>query len=108
LDNSVNSIYCIIIAIWSTLVVEVWKRRECEIAHIWNMADYEAEDAVRKDYDSNINQDLFSRTVKHTSFISTSLRRGSTNPPLNISAIVIVSLVFWGYISYERPNRLDL
>jgi hypothetical protein len=36
------------------VVVEVWKRRESEIAHMWNMTDYSAEDAVRKEYDSNI------------------------------------------------------
>jgi hypothetical protein len=24
-------------AIWSTVMIEVWKRREHEIAHLWNM-----------------------------------------------------------------------
>ena len=37
-DTPFNCIYSLVMALWSTLFVEVWKRRECEIAHIWGVS----------------------------------------------------------------------
>jgi hypothetical protein len=31
-------------------MIEVWKRRECEIAHIWNMQNYVGRDSEKNDY----------------------------------------------------------
>jgi len=40
LDNPFNCLYCLILAVWSTVFLEVWKRKESELAHIWNMTGY--------------------------------------------------------------------
>lgn len=40
-DTPYNGIYSLIMAIWSTLFIEVWKRREAELASIWRMENYE-------------------------------------------------------------------
>jgi Calcium-activated chloride channel len=41
IDTPYNGIYSLIMAIWSTLFVEVWKRREAELANLWRMENYE-------------------------------------------------------------------
>ena len=41
IDTPYNGIYSLIMAIWSTLFVEVWKRREAELASMWRMENYE-------------------------------------------------------------------
>lgn len=33
-------IYAILLAMWSTLFIESWKRRENELSFIWDMHDY--------------------------------------------------------------------
>lgn len=40
LDNPYNCLYCIILAVWMTVFIEMWKRRESEIAHMWNMTEH--------------------------------------------------------------------
>ena len=42
-DTPYNCIYSLIMAVWSTVFVEVWKRREYEIAHIWKTGNIENE-----------------------------------------------------------------
>ena len=43
-DNPFNCLYCIIMAVWSTIFIEVWKRREFEIGLLWNMNTFKGED----------------------------------------------------------------
>lgn len=52
LDNIWNCLYCILLALWSTIMYEMWKRKEHEIAHLWNMKDYIGNDSERPDYKS--------------------------------------------------------
>lgn len=40
LDNPYNCLYCIILAVWMTVFIEMWKRRQSEIAHMWNMTEH--------------------------------------------------------------------
>jgi hypothetical protein len=54
LDNPFNCLYCLILAVWSTVFIEVWKRREHEIAHLWNMSGYKGNDAEMPDYRADL------------------------------------------------------
>jgi len=36
-DNLYNPFFAIIMAFWSTIFVEAWKRKQSEIAHLWDM-----------------------------------------------------------------------
>jgi hypothetical protein len=38
-DSPYNCLYSLFMALWSTLLMEAWKRRQHEIAHLWNMSD---------------------------------------------------------------------
>lgn len=54
IDNVWNSLYCIILAIWSTIMIEMWKRKEHEIAHMWNMKGYVGNDSERPEFKSEL------------------------------------------------------
>lgn len=40
-DTPYNCLYSLFMAVWSTIFVELWKRREHEISHIWRMGNFE-------------------------------------------------------------------
>jgi hypothetical protein len=39
IDSPYNCLYSLVMSVWSTVLMEIWKRRQNEIAHIWNMND---------------------------------------------------------------------
>jgi hypothetical protein len=39
-DDMGNAYYCIVIAVWCTLFVESWKRKQNVIANMWLMRDF--------------------------------------------------------------------
>jgi len=45
-----NSIYSILIALWTTLMCESWKRKESLLANKWLVRDYNSVALERKDY----------------------------------------------------------
>ena len=40
-DSPYNCLYSLLMALWSTAFMEVWKRREAEISNMWRMENYE-------------------------------------------------------------------
>ena len=77
--------------------MEVWKRREAELAHIWKMNDYVGNDAERPDYKFEYLVDPVTTRKKKVSFINSYLRRIFLEIP-----IVTISLAFviGVYIAY--------
>lgn len=49
-DNPFNCLYCIIMAIWSTVMIEVWKRRENELVHIWGVKNFKGDESEMPDF----------------------------------------------------------
>lgn len=79
--------------------MEVWKRREHELAHIWKMKDYVGNDAERPDFKFEYVVDPITNHHKKVSFINSYLRRLFVEFP-----IIIVSLgaVIGCYIAYFK------
>lgn len=50
-DNKWNIIYCIFLAMWSTIFVESWKRKQSEFAFIWNMDGFIRKDDERQNFE---------------------------------------------------------
>ncbi|XP_017776101.1 PREDICTED: anoctamin-3-like [Nicrophorus vespilloides] len=49
-DNSANIIYSILMSFWSTIFMQLWKRREIELRFKWNLMTVEANTATRLQY----------------------------------------------------------
>lgn len=45
-----NAIYCIFIAAWGTVYLEIWRRRESSLAIKWGMMDYEEDEVARPQF----------------------------------------------------------
>eukprot|EP00942_MAST-04A_sp_MAST-4A-sp1_P000583 g583.t1 len=54
IKESVESQWCIyyavLVAVWGTLIVEKWKRKQAELSFKWDMADFEKEETIRDDF----------------------------------------------------------
>ena len=42
--------YAVLVAVWGTLIVEKWKRKQAELSFKWDMADFEKEETIRDDF----------------------------------------------------------
>jgi len=100
LDTPLCVVYCIILALWATIMMEVWKRREYELAHIWNMSGYVGNDSEKTDFKYEYVIDPITKDYKKKSFINTYLRRLLIELPTIIFCMASVVAVFIGYMRY--------
>ncbi|XP_064628631.1 anoctamin-4-like isoform X6 [Lineus longissimus] len=54
-DNGATVFFAIFMALWATLFLEFWKRREKEIQYDWDVADFEEEEeTIRPEYEATV------------------------------------------------------
>jgi hypothetical protein len=104
IDNEWNCLYCIILAIWSTVMVEVWKRRECEIAHYWNMTNYKGDDSERPQYVADVAIDVKQKSTVKINVIDTHLRKIYGEIPTIIVGCCAIGVAFWVYFTISQDN----
>ena len=106
IDNPFNLLYCLILAIWSTVMIEVWKRVQNEIAFMWSMTNFSEEEQVMADYRADYVPDPKFYQVLKISFLNTLLRRVTGEFPIIIIAVAIVVGCFYGEttIKLEHPK----
>lgn len=92
-------------AVWSTIFIEVWKRREYEIAHMWNVSDYKGEDVQRAEFKADYIIDNEERTIKKSNITNTYLRRITGELPSIIVSIAAVVGCFIGYYKFQTDNQ---
>lgn len=49
-DNEVTPFYALFICVWSTILLEAWKRQNMTYNHAWGMLDFEATESVRSEW----------------------------------------------------------
>lgn len=104
LDVPYNSIYCVVLAIWSTIMIEMWKRKENEIAHIWHMKDYKGNDAERPDFKADYVIDPQTKMVKKRSYTNSYIRRIFIEFPTILISIACVVGCFVGFRYFEEKH----
>ena len=62
-DTFLNCVYSLFIALWTTLFVESWKRKENYLANRWLVRDYEATSFDRDQFKACLNIDTQLRTI---------------------------------------------
>lgn len=103
-DTPYNCLYSLIMAVWSTIFVEVWKRREHEIAHLWRMENFENErqEDDRPDFRAELMIDYRVRSARKKNITNSYLRRLTDELPAVIFGIGAVVGCFIGYRSYRN------
>ena len=43
-------VYCIIVAVWTTLYMESWKRKNAVLSYVWDVTDFEEEEDPRPEF----------------------------------------------------------
>jgi hypothetical protein len=65
LDSPYNCLYSLFMAVWSTVLMEIWKRRQNEIAHMWNTSKtYLMDDVQRSEFKADYIIDTEYNKVK--------------------------------------------
>ncbi|CAE1316960.1 unnamed protein product [Acanthosepion pharaonis] len=49
-DNDITPYFALIICLWGTIFMEVWKRKSAELAHQWDVVNYEALEPNRPEF----------------------------------------------------------
>ena len=101
LETPFNFVYAIFLAIWATVMMEVWKRRESELAHIWRMKGYVGNDAERPDFKYEYVVDKVTSKHKKVSFINSYLRRVLVELPVIILSYGTCIGIYIGYYYWD-------
>lgn len=48
--------YCMVVAVWTTLFGEGWKRQNAVLSHVWDVEDFEEEEDPRPEYLANFHR----------------------------------------------------
>jgi hypothetical protein len=100
-DTPYNCLYSLIMALWSTIVIEVWKRRQNEIAHLWNATDkIKCEDFQMPEFKADPDIQSNENRVKFINTASSHMRRLYTEIPIVILSIGCVVGCFIGIQIY--------
>ena len=57
-------IYCLVVATWTTVYMESWKRKNATLAYIWDVADFKEEEDPRPEFIKNFNSGIWRASKK--------------------------------------------
>jgi len=97
-DTPYNCLYSLVMAVWSTVLIEVWKRRQNEIAHLWNMneANVKRQDYIIPEFTADPVIDSEENMVRKINPANSYLRRIYTEIPTVLLSIGCVIACFVG------------
>ncbi|CAH1799995.1 unnamed protein product, partial [Owenia fusiformis] len=55
-DNPSTVFFAAFMALWATVFLEFWKRKQAEIEYDWDVADYEFEEHVRPEFEAKVTR----------------------------------------------------
>jgi Calcium-activated chloride channel len=71
IDTPYSCLYCLVMAVWSTVLMEVWKRRQNEIAHLWNVANLNKSSEERDEFKADLMIDNELHSVRRINTVHT-------------------------------------
>lgn len=97
IDHYLLPLYTVLISIWMTLMNQLWKRRQSELVHLWNMSDFRAKAVERVDYKYELVVDIRNGGLIKQSYIRSGLRTILFSTPMVIFAFGLVIAAFIGF-----------
>ncbi|XP_041114589.1 anoctamin-10-like isoform X3 [Polyodon spathula] len=107
LDNDATPVFALIVCLWGTVFLELWKRKTATLAHKWKVKDYESNEPDRTEFvGSKIKKDLV--TGAQIMYYPTKLRYMkifvSFSVLLLLVGLVLVSV--FGVVVYKTVTRI--
>jgi hypothetical protein len=104
-SNSIFPTYAVMYLIWSTLFVEMWKRKISEITHKWGVNDISNERELRSEFKGDeYYKDLNGKLEKHYE-TSKTIFLFLLNVPIIIGLLAAVILIFQYGINFENMYK---
>lgn len=103
MDSPWNCLYSLWMAVWSTVFVEAWKRRESEIRHMWNMEGFSTQKNQEARYAFK-TETLIDHRLKDSmkvNAIDTGARVMLAGAPVTLLGMAAIVGCFIGYTSYQ-------
>jgi anoctamin-10 len=92
-------------ALWSTLFLEKWKRRESELRFCWDMHNYKAREPERVMYTGTFTLNPITKSVMMFDSFTTFKRRLIAELPIILFGFAIVALVFYTFFLWSRMYK---
>ena len=85
-------VFAVVVALWATVALEMWKRKEAEVAFRWGMSDYERQEEVRPEYraDKRCKVARDAVTAKDTIYFPPAARARTQVLSLSITLTLVV------------------
>lgn len=111
IDQYLVPIYCLIVSLWITLMNQEWKRRETELAHIWNMTTYRKHSRERNDYKYEYTISIETGEATKKSSIRPTVRKIFFSLPMILFGLTLIAVAFivfrmWGNMSTSYMNSI--
>ena len=104
IDTPVNCLYCLMMAVWSTILMELWKRRQNEIAHIWGVRSYKSNENIRPEFKADLSIDSGTKKVRLINTAHTQSRRIFGEIPIaSISVSAVIACAVGSYV-YQQVH----
>lgn len=104
IDTPYNFIYCILMAVWSTVLMEVWKRRQNEISHMWNMNINKNDDSERPQFNADLVPNSTNRSISKVNTVNSYFRKVFGQIPVIVISISIVIGCFIENYIYQKDH----
>lgn len=107
IDSPYNCLYSLVMSVWSTVLIEIWKRRQNEIAHLWNMTEgsTSVNQQERSEFKADIEIDAKNRVAKRVNTVRTTIRRVYGEVPIVSISVSIVIGCFVGNYLYNKKFK---
>ncbi|CAK9298486.1 unnamed protein product [Gordionus sp. m RMFG-2023] len=103
-DNPATIAFAIFMSFWSTLFLELWKRKQNELAWDWDTKDFEEEEIVRPEYETQVKtlrKNPITNTLEpYLPLYSKALRLMGAAITVLTFLVVVIGVVF-GIILYK-------
>lgn len=107
IDTPWTCLYCIVMAIWSAALMEAWKRRQNELAHIWEMTSIENDQTVRPEFKADVVISSKTKSIRSVNTANTRTRRLLTEVPITLLSVGTVIACFIGNSIYIQTHTSD-
>ena len=93
-DNSLSPILGIIITIWLSITVQIWKRRESECIQVWRTTNCSQHELILPEYRGKKSVDARTNLIQKKDHISLEARQWITLIPLALFGLLLIAINF--------------
>jgi len=104
IDTPWACLYCLVMALWSAALMEAWKRRQNEFAHIWEMSTTERDESIRPEFKADYVISSRTKAVSMINTAKTRTRRFFSEIPITLLSVGAVIGCFIGNVIFQRDN----